>query len=117
MFFVFLFFFAASVFIEGVSLPPCKAFCMRPEQWQSKYEELQRHHATVVKHWRAMYRYKAAHAAGVAKFDQDTIEKLEHDKQTLLVKLERLHAIEIKNTQARVNIACELASYKLRNMR
>ena len=90
---------------------------MRPEQWQSKYEELQRHHASVVKHWRAMYRYKAEHAAGVAKSDQDTIEKLEQDKRTLLVELERLHAIEIKNTQARVNIACELASYKLRNMR
>ena len=90
---------------------------MRPEQWQSKYEELQRHHASVVKHWRAMYRYKAAHAAGVAKFNQDTIKKLKQEKRTLLVELERRNAIEIKNTQARVSIACELACYKLRNMR
>ena len=90
---------------------------MRPEQWQSKYQELQRHHASVVKHWRAMYRYKVAHAAGVVQFQQDTIEKLKQEKRTLLVELERLHAIEIKNTQARLNIACELASYKLRNMR
>ena len=90
---------------------------MRPEQWRSKYEELQRHHASVVKHWRAMYRYKLAHAAGVAKFQQDTIEKLKQEKRTLLVELERRTAIEIKNTEARVRIACELASYKLRNMR
>ena len=90
---------------------------MRPEQWQSKYEELQRHHASVVKHWRAMYRYKTAHADGVAKFNQDTIEKLKQEKRTLLVELERLNTMEIKNTQARVSIACELASYKLRNMR
>ena len=90
---------------------------MRPEQWQSKYEELQRHHASVVKHWRAMYAYKEAHSSRVVKSHQDTIEKLEQDKRTLLVELERLHTIEIKNTQARVSIACELASYKLRNMR
>ena len=64
-----------------------------------------------------MYRYKLAHAAGVAKFHEDTIEKLKQEKRTLLVELERLHTIEIKNTQARVSIACELASYKLRNMR
>ena len=90
---------------------------MRPEQWQSKYEELQRHHASVVRHWRAMYRYKEAHASGVAKFNQDTINKLKQEKRTLLAEVERLHAIEITNTQARVSIACELASYKLRNMR
>ena len=90
---------------------------MQPEQWRSKYEELQRHHASVVKHWRAMYRYKLAHSAGVVKFQQDTIEKLKQEKRTLLVELERRNAIEIKNTEARVSIACELACYKLRNMR
>ena len=90
---------------------------MRPEEWRGKYEELQRHHASVVRHWRAMYRYKQAHAAGVAKFYEDKIEKLKQEKRTLLLELERTTAIEIKNTEARVRIACELASYKLRNMR
>ena len=90
---------------------------MRPEQWRSKYEELQRHHASVVKHWKAMYRYKVAHTAGVVKFQQDAIEKLKQEKRTLLVELERRTAMAIKNEQARVRIACELASYKLRNMR
>ena len=104
-------------FLKLSDCPSCKAFRMRPEQWQSKYQELQRHHASVVKHWRAMYRYKTAHADGVAKFNQDTIEKLMQEKATLLVELERLNTMEIKNTQARVSIACELASYKLRNMR
>lgn len=90
---------------------------MRPEEWRGKYEELQRHHASVVRHWRAMYRYKQAHATGVAKFYEDKIEKLKQEKRTLLLELERTTAIEIKNTEARVRIACELASYKLRNMR
>ena len=90
---------------------------MQPEQWRSKYEELQRHNASVVKHWRAMYRYKVAHAAGVAKYYEDEIEKLQQERSTLLVELERRTAMDIKNEQARVRIACELASYKLRNMR
>ena len=90
---------------------------MRPEQWRSKYEELQRHNASVVKHWRAMYRYKVAHADGVAKFYEDKIEKLKQEMCTLLVELERRTAMESKNEEARVRIACELASYKLRNMR
>ena len=90
---------------------------MRPEQWRSKYEELHRHHASVVKHWKAMYRYKLAHAAGVEKLYEDKIEKLKQEMCALHVELERRTAMEIKNEEARVRIACELASYKLRNMR
>ena len=90
---------------------------MRPEEWRGKYEELQRHHASVVRHWRAMYRYKQAHATGVAKFYEDKVEKLKKEMCTLHVELERRTAMEIKNEEARVRIACELASYKLRNMR
>ena len=90
---------------------------MRPEQWRSKYEELQRHHASVVKHWKAMYRYKLAAAAGVEKLYADKIKQMHQEKRALLVELERRTAMEIKNEEARVRIACELASYKLRNMR
>ena len=90
---------------------------MLPEQWRSKYEQLQRHHASVVKHWKAMYRYKLAHAAGVEKLYADKIDKLKQEMCTLHVELERRTAMQIKNEEARVRIACELASYKLRNMR
>ena len=90
---------------------------MQPEQWRSKYEELQRHHASVVRHWRAMYRFKLAHAAGVEKVYKDKIKQMHQEKRALLAELERRTAMEIKNEEARVRIACELASYKLRNMR
>ena len=64
-----------------------------------------------------MYRYKLAHAAGVEKLYADKIDKLKQEMCTLHVELERRTAMQIKNEEARVRIACELASYKLRNMR
>ena len=60
--------------------------------------------------------YSSRHSLSMRNFSRFKMAWAMGDSM-LLAELERRTAMEIKNEEARVRIACELASYKLRNMR
>ena len=97
---------------------------MQQEDWKFKYEDFKRNHNSVARQWLRTYDQQFSELLQereernvVVQTYEKQIADLKQEKQQLLLKLEKAHASEFQSEQDRLSIACELACYKLRNMR
>lgn len=90
---------------------------MQQEDWKTKFEQLRRYHYSVYRQWvRTQDAEQEQHKLIVQNLEEQ-VAKLKKEKKALLLDLEEAHTIGLQSAQQRLAISCELASYKLRNMR
>lgn len=90
---------------------------MQQEDWKLKFEQLRRYHGAVVRQWVRTQDLEREEQNVVVQNYEKKIADLKQEKKELLLELEKAHTLGLQSAQARMAVACELACYKLRNMR
>ena len=90
---------------------------LQAEDWKSKFEQLKRYHNAVARQMKRAQDLERAEQNIVVQNYEKQIANLKKEKKELLLELEKAHTLGIQSAQQRVAIACELACYKLRQMR
>ena len=87
------------------------------EDWKTKFEQLKRYHNSVARQWMRTQDLEREEQNIVVQNYEKQIANLKKEKKELLLELEKAHTMGLQSVQQRVAIACELACYKLRQMR
>ena len=90
---------------------------MQQEDWTLKFEQLRRYHHSVARQWMRTQDLEREEQNNVVQKYEKKIADLKQEKKELLLELEKAHTMGLQSAQARMAVACELACYKLRNMR
>ena len=90
---------------------------MQQEDWKLKFEQLKRYHNSVARQWMRTQDLEREEQNNVVQKYEKKIADLKQEKKELLLELEKAHTMGLQSAQARMAVACELACYKLRNMR